>query len=200
MSRYSKNRVLPVILTIVVVIIAIAGLVALGRLLFAGSGGTNAPQVDVARQALLTTEPGSSVTMNIRGPIVADENFHSYQITVTPTSRDIKTFNGYLDTVVDQERLSNNTAAYTEFVHALDKANLTVGRQLEGDANDIRGICATGRITQFIVSKNNEPVQTLWTSTCGGSKGSLRASTDQLSQLFTRQIPNARSFVSKISL
>lgn len=199
MSRYSKNRILPTALAIVVIIVAVAGLVGLGRLLFVG-GTPKAPEVNVAQEALLTTNPGSSVTMNVRGPIVADENFRSFQITVTPTSREVKTFTGYLDSVIDQESLSNNTAAYTEFVHALNKANLAEGTQFEGDKNDIRGICATGRITQFIIKKDGEPVQTLWTSTCSGSKGSLRASVDQLSQLFTRQIPSAPNYISKVSL
>lgn len=200
MSRYSKNRILPVILTVVVIIVAVAGLVGLGRLLFAGSGTPKEPVVDVARQALLEAQPGSSVTMNVRGPIVADENFRSFQITVSPEVREVTTFTGYLDQVIDQEVLANNTAAYTEFVYALDKADLTSGTQFEGDANDIRGICATGRVTQFIVKKDNAPVQTLWTSTCGGSKGSLKASVAQLSQLFVRQIPNAPNYISKVSL
>lgn len=200
MSRYSKNRILPTILAIVVIIVAIAGLVGLGRLLFTGGSSSKAPEVNVSREALLTTTAGSSVTMNVRGPIVADENFRSFQITVSPSSREVKTFTGYLDEVIDQEVLSNNVSAYTEFVHALDKANLTVGKQFEGEQNDIRGICATGRVTQFIIQRDNEPVLTLWTSTCGGSKGSLRASSEQLSKLFTRQIPNAPNYISKVSL
>lgn len=201
MSRYSKKRILPTILAVVVIIIAIAGLVGLARLLFTGgSQTTKTPEVDIAREALLSTVDGSSVTMNVRGPIVADENFRSFQISVSPSSREVKTFTGYLDSVIDQETLPNNVSAYTEFVHALDKANLTVGKQFEGDANDIRGICATGRVTQFIIERSNEPVQTLWTSTCSGSKGSLRASSEQLSRLFTRQIPNAPNYISKVSL
>lgn len=201
MSRYSKNRILPTILAIVVIIVAIAGLVGLARLLFAGGESTaKVPETNVPREALLTTADGSSVTMNVRGPIVAEENFRSFQITVAPNSREVQTFTGYLDQVIDQETLPNNVSAYTQFVYALDKANLTKGTQLPDEANDIRGICATGRITQFIVTRDGEPVQTLWTSTCGGSKGSLRASVDQLSQLFTRQIPNAPNFISKVSL
>lgn len=199
MSRYSKNRILPTVLAIVVIIVAVAGLVGLGRLLFVG-GTPKAPEVNTAQEALLTANAGSSVTMNVRGPIVAEENFRSFQIAVTPTSRDVKTFTGYLDTVIDQESLPNNTAAYTEFVYALDRANLAEGTQFEGDKNDMRGICATGRVTQFIIKRDGEPVQTLWTSTCSGSKGSLRANVDQLSQLFTRQIPSAPNYISKVSL
>ena len=200
MSRYSKNRILPAILAIVIIIVAIAGLVGLGRLLFAGSSKPKTPEVNISKEALLTTTAGSSVTMSVRGPIVANENFRSYQVTVSPTSREVKTFSGYLDTVIDEDALDNNVAAYTEFVNALDKANLTETKQVESEATNLEGICATGRLTQFTIRRDGEPVQTLWTSTCSGSRGTLRANVEQLSQLFTRQIPNASGFISKVSL
>lgn len=202
MARYQSSRLLPTILTLIVIIIAIAGLVTLIRLVFfsGGSSSSDQSQVDTAKAALLTTDPTSSVSMTVRGPIVADENFHSYQITVSPNSRSIKTFNGYLDTVVSQQDLSNNTAAYDQFVHALDKANLAAGKPLQGDKDNTAGVCATGRLYEFTITKDSQPVETLWTSTCGGSPGSLRANTTQVSQLFINQIPNGSNLVSQVSL
>lgn len=203
MANYRTSRILPTILTLVVIIIAIAGLVALARFLFfSGStkSTTEVSQADVNRSALLTSTPGSSVTMSVRGPIVADENFNSYQISVSPASRQIKTFKGYLDTVVDQRDLANNVAAYEQFVHALDKANLPLGTQLPDEKNDVRGVCATGRVFEYTIYKENKPVQMLWTSTCGGSKGSLKASVEQVSQLFVNQIPDASKFISTVRL
>lgn len=203
MAHYRSSRILPTILTLVIIIIAIAGLVALARFLFF-SGNTKSTnevsQVDINRSALLTSTDGSSVTMSVRGPIVADENFHSYQISVSPSSRQIKTFNGYLDTVVDQKDLSNNVAAYEQFVHALDKANLPLGTQLPDDKNDVRGICATGRVFEYTIYKEGRPVQMLWTSTCSGSKGSLKASVQQVSDLFVNQIPDASKLISTVKL
>ena len=96
--------------------------------------------------------------------------------------------------------LGNNVRAYEEFVHALDKANLALGEQFDEDKDDTRGICATGRVYEYEIYDEDTLVKRLWTSTCKGSPGSLRASAEQLTNLFTAQIPDARAPLSKISL
>jgi hypothetical protein len=198
MATYKRSRTLPTILTVIIIIVAIAGIVALARLLF--FSGSNEEAVDTSQQQLLSSVDGSAVSMTVRGPIVADENFRSYQITISPSSRDMRTYTGYLGAVLEQRTLSNNVAAYEEFVHALDKANLVQGQPFEGDANDVRGICATGRVTEFSLLSDGQASETLWTSTCGGSRGSLRANVDQLTQLFRAQVPESRTLLRDISL
>jgi hypothetical protein len=109
-------------------IVAIVGLVALARAIFFSSGSSDTTQqVDVSRDALLATSEGHAVQVTVRGPIVADENFNSYRITITPSSRTLTTYRGYLDQQIDSVNLGNNVSAYTEFVNALDKANLALG-------------------------------------------------------------------------
>ena len=150
MANYRTSRILPTILTIIVIIVAIAGLVALARLLFTGSSSSSStPRVNVVEQNLLNTGAERAVSMTVRGPIVAEEDFRSYRITVSPSSRQFQTYKGYLDTVIDQQTLSNNTAAYEQFVYALSKANYAKGVPFEGERNDVRGICATGRVYEF---------------------------------------------------
>ncbi len=200
MAKYRNSRTLPTILTIIVIIIAIVGIVSLARFIFFSGSSSTPVVIDTSQEQLLSSVDGRAVTMTVRGPIVADENFRSYQITISPSSRTIKTYTGYLGTVLDQRSLTNNVAAYEEFVHALNKANLVAGQPFEGDKNDVRGICATGRVYEFSLVKDGEATETLWTSTCGGSKGSLKASTEQLSQLFRAQIPDSRALISDISL
>lgn len=200
MVNYRTSRILPIILVIVIIIIAIAAIVSLARVVFF-SGGSSAPAVtDVSREALLNTASGRSVTMTVRGPIVADEEFHSYKIDISASSRQLSTFKGYLGTVVDRVTLGNNVAAYEEFVHALDKADLADGAELEGDRNDIRGICATGRVYEFSILNDGDSVKTLWTSTCKGSTGSLDASVNQLTELFVNQVPDSEKLIKKVSL
>ncbi len=202
MANYRTSRILPVILVIVIIIIAIAAMVSLARVLFfSGSSNTSTTTTsDVSREALLNTAVGRSVSMTVRGPITADEEFHSYQITVSNDSRSINTYTGYLQTVVANKTLGNNVASYEQFVYALDKADLSNGKELTGDKNDIRGICATGRVYEFKILKENKPVKSLWTSTCRGSQGSLDASVSQLTSLFVNQIPDADKLISKVSL
>jgi len=140
MARYRTSRILPTILTIVVIIIAIAGLVALARLLFSGgnsSGSTTVNQTDLNKQALVDTADGRAVSMTVRGPIVAQEDFRSYQIIISPNTRDFNAYTGYLNTITSQQTLSNNTAAYTQFVNALNKANMAAGTPFDADKKTI---------------------------------------------------------------
>lgn len=191
MANYRTSRILPTILTIIIIIIAIAGLVALARLVFTGSASKNQETVDVSQQNLLSTDDGRAVRMTVRGPIVADEDFRSYSITISPTLREYTAYTGYLDVVTNQQSLPNNKAAYDQFVHALNKANMVAGNPLEGEKNNVLGICATGKVFEFSLLNAGDAEETLWTSTCSGSKGSLRASATQLTQLFLNQIPNS---------
>jgi hypothetical protein len=200
MANYRTSRIIPIVLVIVIVIIAIASLVSLARVVFF-SGSTSKTSVgDTSQEALLNTAVGHGVSMTVRGPIVADEKFRSYKIDISSDARTIKTYTGYLDTIVDQNTLGNNIVAYDQFVHALDKANLTKGKQLDGDKNSTLGICATGSVYDFTILRGDKVVKNLWTSTCNGSTGSLNASVTQLTNLFTNQIPGASLQISKIGL
>lgn len=199
MVSFRTRRILPVALVVLIIIIAIAALVSLARVVFF-SGSSTPAATDTSRTSLLETSATHSVSMTVRGPIVADEQFHSYKIDISPNARQLKTYTGYLDTVVDASSLTNNVASYEQFVYALDKANLAKGTELTGDKNDTRGVCATGDVYEFTILNNGSSVKHLWTSTCSGSQGSLDASVNQLTELFKAQIPNASKLISKVDL
>jgi FlaG/FlaF family flagellin (archaellin) len=199
MYRGNSSRVFPIILVIVVIAIAVAALISIGRVIF-GGGGSQQPQIDVGKQALLNTDTGHSVQMTVRGPIVADENFRSYRISVDTNGRSLTTYSGYLDQPIDSKSLSNNTQAYEQFVYALDRANLMKGTAFEGDKDDTRGICATGRVYEFEVIDSGSTVKRLWTSTCKGSPGSFKGSVTQVQNLFLQQIPDNRDLLKTVNL
>ena len=201
MAKYRNSRVLPTILVVVIILIAIVALISGVRaIFFSGSSSNNQATVDTTVDSLLSTAVSSSVSMSVRGPIVADEDFHSYRIVVSPNSREITTYNGYLATVVGKQTLGNNTAAYEQFVNALNLAKMTAGNQPSDGEGDVRGVCATGRLTEFSILSNDKAVETLWTSTCSGSQGTLRANLNQLSNLFITQIPEAKTLIRTVSL
>lgn len=201
MASYRSTRVVPIALVLIIIAIAIAALVSLTRVIFFSGGQVETSQVDVSHEELINTAVDHSVKMTVRGSIVADETFRSYQITVTPSSRTLTTYVGYLDKKVDEVALGNNVPAYEEFIYALDRASLVKGTELSGDSNDIRGICASGRIYEFEVLKGDTSVKKLWTSTCKSSaKGSLDANLNQLTRLFVKQIPGGDLIIGKIRL
>jgi hypothetical protein len=199
MANYRTSRIVPTVLVVLIVVIAIVALISIARAVFF-SGSSNPAVVDTTEQSLLSTSASSSVSMAVRGPIVAEENFHSYEIVISPSSRQITTYNGYLGTVVDQQTFGNNTAAYEQFVNALNLARMTAGKQAADGEVNVEGVCATGRLTEFAILTSEQPVETLWTSTCSGSQGTLRANSTQLSNLFIAQIPDASKLISNVRL
>lgn len=201
MDRSGLQRLIPIILVLIITVVVIAALISLGRSLFGGNGGEQTlPQVNVGEQALTNTSTNRSVRVHVRGPIVADENFHSYTILVSPESRKLTTFKGYLYEQLDQELLTNNTQAYEQFVYALDRADMMAGMPAEGEANDTRGICATGSLYEFEVFQGENSVQKLWTTSCSAKDGTLDASASVLRRLFQKQIPNFDKITSKIKM
>ncbi len=190
MYRGSGPRILPIIIIILVVALVIAALVSIGRMFFAGnSSSSTQSQREGMGAALLDTGDNRSVRWTVRGPIVANEKFQSYQITVAPTKRTYTVYNGYLDTVVSTQSYDNNRQAYEQFVYALDKANIATVRS--SSDTEIRGVCAThGLAFVFETAKDGTTDQTEWTSTCNGSKGTMTAKTEQIQALFVNQIPD----------
>lgn len=189
----SNNRIFPMILIAVVVIALVAGLVTVGRYLIGGSGQRAEEaksEQQMAREQLLSTGNDRSVRMTIRGPIVADEEHRSYRIAVSPSSRTYTMYRGYLESELVNKPYDNNTKAYEQFVYALDKAALTTpSKNSEQQVDDLRGICASGKVYEFEVLAANDVKQHYWTSTCKGSPGTLGASVQQVGGLFRSQIP-----------
>ena len=186
------------VLLLIFVVVAIIGLVALGRLLLGGT--TQTRKDDPATKALLTTDADYSVRMTVRGPIVADEDFRSYTVTVSPSGREMTSFAGYDTRTIDNVALSNNTDAYTQFVGALNRASFSTGRTLSDTANNTDGVCATGRLYTFEILEAQSTVSKLWTTSCSGGSGSFRGDASAVRTLFLRQIPTSNDVLRAINL
>jgi len=200
MYRGSRPRILPIIVVIVIVALVVAAIVTVGRMLFSGSGDTRDNKKttsSVIEQAVLAQDSDRSVRWTVRGPIVADEKFRSYQIIVSPSTRTFVTYSGYLDQVIDTKTYSNNLKAYEQFVYALDKTDIAKARDTK-DA-DLRGVCATnGLAYEFETLVNDDPDHTMWSSTCKDSQGTMTADPLQVQALFVNQVPDFRPLFTKI--
>lgn len=199
-------RLAPILLIIAIAIFSIALIVSLGRMMFGGEENSQNQETsqeikDESVSQLLSNEEGRSVKMTVRGPITAREDSKYYTVEISKDKRAIATYKGYQFTdVIDSISLENDAKAYEEFTHALNKANMMKGKEFVGEADDLRGVCATGHIHDFAILKDGEVKKHLWTSTCEGSKGSLSANKDQLQNLFISQIPNNSQIVKDLGV
>lgn len=202
------RRFTPLALVGIIAILVIVVFVSLGRAIFSAkpTSVADAPAATASTTPAATADPkltstlaDRSVRMTVRGQIVADENYRSYSVTISPDSRIMATYHGYRGEVIDTETLDNTSKAYGEFVYALDRANLMTGDELTGDANETRGICATGNLYEFEMLKGDKVVKKLWASSCSGSVGSLKANLGQVMTLFQKQIPDFSAMTSKMN-
>ncbi len=198
MYRGSGPRILPIIIIIVVVALVIAALITVGRLIFSG-GSNDSTQTNTAslQDAVQNRSTDRAVRWTVRGPIVADEKFRSYQITVSPSSRTFVTYSGYLEQVLETKTYDNNARAYEEFVFALTKAGITNTRK-NADA-DLRGVCATnGLAYSFETLSNGTADNTIWSSSCRDSAGTMAADPLKIQALFINQIPDFKPIFNKV--
>ena len=118
----------------------------------------------------------------------------------SPSSRVMTTYEGYVEKQLDTKQLNNNAKAYEELVYALAKRKMMEGRQLSDDQNDLRGICATGKVYKFELLMNGTSIKALWTSDCSGSKGSAVANVEEIVDMFIKQIPDGSKMATAIGL
>ena len=190
---------MPIIIVIIVIALIVAAIVTVVRMAMNGSSGEGQTNTKTAtlQESELNREASRSVRWTVRGPIVADENFRSYQITVTPNSRTFVTYSGYLEQVMDTKKYDNNTKAYEEFVYALDKANIGATRDAKDE--EFRGVCATkGVAYMFETLNNSEPDNTVWSSSSKDSAGTMGADPLKVQALFVNQIPDFNPLFNKV--
>ena len=197
MATYKTARIIPIAIILIIAALAIAALFSIARALFFPNSITN-NNVDISHTSLVSSTAGRSVKMTVRGPIVSEEDFRSYEITASPNQRTLVTYQGYVDKTLESVSLSNNIPAYEEFVHALDNASMMNGTELTGSRNDTRGVCASGYVYEFGIYNDGKLVKELWTSSCSSARGSLSTKYKQLKTLFISQIPTAKTVTEKL--
>ena len=199
MYKGNRSRFFPIVVVIVIIAIVVFGLVSLVRFLFNGNNAAQTTdKTNGLSSKLLNTGDEQSVSMTVRGPIVADENFRSFEIVISPSSRTITAWKGYdKQDVLSTKQYSNDTASYTQFVNALGYAGYTKSNKVS--SNDTKGLCANGKVYNFEIMSGSNVTDDRWTTNCG-VKGSFNGDGPSVRQLFLDQIPDANSVTSKINL
>lgn len=194
MDNGGARRIVPIIFILIIIAVAIAAMVSLGQSIF---GGDQPEEVNQGKRSLVNTSEDRSVRMIVRGPIQADENYYSYTITVKAATRTMTTYNGYLNRQIETKEYPNNLPAYEQFVYALDRARMMDAKEFSGTQDDIRGLCATGKLIKFETLRGTSVIKSLWTTSCRNAPGSLKTEFAALKNLFRAQVPDFVKLTSK---
>ena len=163
-----------------------------------GGDDDDPPPIDDALVLSEQVDAGSEVSFTIYGPIVSNEEFRAIRITVSSNERRFQLLEGYNLAKGDEVRLSNTSAAYESFLHALENAYFTAIREDAPERED--GRCPTARRYVYRLSIGDEEVLRTWASPCRGERGSFGGEMRLVERLFQGQIPDYRELTRGMRL
>lgn len=179
-----------IVIAVVILIVVIFGSIS--------SSASVSDTADAGEKVLVEMTGKNAIRMTVRGKIVADEDFKSYEITLKPHVREMKVLSGYNgEKVLAETSHKNSWDAYTEASYALKRLGMMKGKALVGDKDDTRGICPDGELTVFEVLDGERVVKRLWRTSCRDAKGSFRGDYKKVSGLVTGQIPDYTAILSE---
>lgn len=156
-------------------------------LIFRGAGNNGspanqpAPMVDYANSSTV-------VQLTTIGPVESDQTHTESRITVGSSQATIEKFQGYQeDNTLLNRSYANNSAAYADFLRALQLAGYRLGNT-DKSANDYRGYCPQGTRYVFAIQDGSNTIEQFWSSSCG--TGTFKGKTDLVVSLFRAQIPD----------
>lgn len=141
------------------------------------------------RQQVTNINSGRSLRMTVYGPVVANEERESYEISVTTTSRRFTAYKGYSQSQVASSDYDNTYEAYQQFAYALARAGFDKTREVSADQEDDRGACATGKRYVYELFENGTSVKRIWTTNCNNVRGTYGGTNSVTYRLFQSQIP-----------
>lgn len=151
------------------------------------------PQAQVLPQANdvpisdYSTNANAEVRLTILGPVVANENFRSGMITISPTSRSTTAYKTYNEEVIQTDVLGNNSEAFRQFMNALQVAGF--GQRRRVGVADPGSSCPQGYRYIYELREGGRTVMETWATSCGGQRESFGGNAAQVNRLFRVQIP-----------
>ena len=183
------------------VVIGVAIFLIMITLLVVVTRGGDRPAQDssVARPAALAdyADTSTEVRFTLEGSIVARENRRAIQITVGRDYRTVELFDGYQGNVMKSETLSNDQDAYRAFLSALHNSGYTKTRVATRGVEPL-GACPNGSRYHYDILGGSETIQTLWSTSCNGIKGTFAGNASTVRTLFQAQVPDYQAFVQGV--
>lgn len=163
-----------------------------------GRGNEGLSSEEINRRKVTTIHSGRSVRMTVYGPVVANEDRQSYEITVSTSSRRFAAYTGYTQTQVESRNYDNTYEGYQQFVFALSRAGFDKERKLSEEQADDRGACSSGRRYVYELFENGDMIKRVWTTTCGSARGTFAGTNNVVRELFNKQISDFKTAIKPL--
>lgn len=128
------------------------------------------------------------------GKINARENHRVFQVTVGRSKRTVTIFEGYEGRVLKRETYLNDEDAYRAFLAALHNSGYTQAQDAVRNVEPL-GVCPTGQRYGYDIIDGSDTRQSLWSTSCGNTKGTFAGRGSTVRRLFEAQVPDYNAFV-----
>jgi len=143
-------------------------------------------------------DTGSTVVYTQYGPLISEEQRVGIRISVSRDQRKLEILQGYNEKVVKEQTLTNNQAAYDEFIHALKIAGYDKSKKAK--YSDNRGVCPLGDKFTYKLMDNSKELLSLWSTSCGKGDGNFGGESTLIKTLFEKQIPKFDTITEQVTL
>ena len=141
----------------------------------------------------------AQVSFTQDGVINGDDVHRQIKITVDQFQRTLDIIGGYNGNVIQENTFANNQNAYNVFLHAINNSGFLAKRKNPKITN-VTGQCPLGQRFIFELNDGGDELSNLWTTSCGGSLGTLGVPPGTLQQLFQAQITNYDQIISNANV
>jgi hypothetical protein len=138
-------------------------------------------------------KPGVYIRLGVRGPVISDEKYRSYNIDISQKSRVMQSLETYQNNIAKELVYENNPAAFTNLLKSLRLQ----GFHLKDPAflqPDDTGYCPKNARYYYEIYENNIQVFRAWGTSCSSEIGTS-AATGEVKELFKKQIPEFTDIV-----
>ena len=144
------------------------------------------------------TSDTNSVSYTVYGPVVGEEQRRAIRIVVTANERRAEVLRGYYETVIKDEVIPNNPAAFDALVIALDGVGFDEFNK--NNKTDEFSVCTTGQRVVYETKFDNDETIRSWSTSCGNRQGSFLGDSYLVQTLMQKQIPNYLDFASGVQI
>ncbi len=166
-------------------LVTIGLLIVVFILIFRGGGNDAAVQTE--KKMTEYANSSTVVSLTTEGPVNANQIHKQIKVSVSSTETTVEVFQGYEQNLLSTKSYANNTAAYSDFLRALDINGFDNGDKDKALADE-RGYCATGTRYVMSIKDGDRDIQRFWTSSCG--TGTFKGKTSIIRSLFVAQVPD----------
>lgn len=166
-------------------------------------GGSKKPAPNPSTPVVKSLPDYSSTTAQVSftldGPITGDDTHRQIKIIVDQFQRKLDIIGGYNGNIIQENNFANNQQAYDIFLRSLKNSGF-MSKIKNPKITDERGQCPLGDRFIFELNDSGDVLSHSWTTSCGGTLGTLGVTSGTLQQLFKAQITNYDQIISKAKI